>query len=113
RNIPLYIYDKSDARYKDSNNGKGKRIYTRDQLLVTGLLDGEEMHFIVNHWPSRSGGEKKSSPNREAAAALNKKIIDSLYKINPAAKVFTMGYLNDGPYNKSVKDVLDAKGKKE
>ncbi|SEH59866.1 Endonuclease/Exonuclease/phosphatase family protein [Paenimyroides aquimaris] len=113
KNIPLYIYDKSDARYKDSNNGKGKRIYTRDQLLVTGLLDGEEMHFIVNHWPSRSGGEKKSSPNREAAAALNKKIIDSLYKINPDAKVFTMGDLNDGPYNKSVKDVLDAKGKKE
>src|SRR5690606_10321548 len=39
--------------------------------------------------------------------------IDSLYKINPDAKVFTMGDLNDGPYNKSVKDVLDAKGKKE
>ncbi len=113
KNIPLYIYDKTDAKYKDSNNGKGKRIYTRDQLLVTGLLDGEEMHFIVNHWPSRSGGEKKSSPNREAAAALNKKIIDSLYNINPNAKVFTMGDMNDGPYNKSVKDVLGAKAKKD
>lgn len=113
KNIPLYIYDKSDAKYKDSNNGKGKRVYTRDQLLVTGLLDGEEMHFIVNHWPSRSGGEKKSSPNREAAAALNKKIIDSLYQINPNAKVITMGDLNDGPYNKSVKEVLDAKGKRD
>ena len=113
KNIPLYIYDASDAKYKNANNGKGKRIYTRDQLLVTGLLDGEEMHFIVNHWPSRYGGEKRSSPNREAAAALNKKIIDSLYKINPNAKVFTMGDLNDGPYNKSVKDVLNAKGKRE
>lgn len=113
KNIPLYIYDPTDTKYKDSNNGKGKRVYTRDQLLVTGLLDGEEMHFIVNHWPSRSGGEKKSSPNREAAAALNKKIIDSLYNINPNAKVFTMGDLNDGPYNKSVKDVLEAKGKKD
>ncbi|MBA5792003.1 endonuclease/exonuclease/phosphatase family protein [Flavobacterium sp. xlx-214] len=113
KNIPLYIYDASDAKYKNDNNGKGKRIYTRDQLLVTGLLDGEEMHFIVNHWPSRSGGEKKSSPNREAAAALNKKIIDSLYQINPNAKVMTMGDLNDGPYNKSVKEVLNAKAKKE
>ncbi len=113
KNIPLYIYDKTDAKYKDSNNGKGKRIFTRDQLLVTGLLDGEEMHFIVNHWPSRSGGEKKSSPNREAAAALNKKIIDSLYNINPNAKVITMGDMNDGPYNKSVKDVLEAKGKRD
>ncbi len=109
KNIPLYIYDKSNPKYKKSNNGKGKRIYTRDQILVTGLLDGEEMHFIVNHWPSRFGGEKKSSPNREAAAALNKKIIDSLYKLNPKAKIMTMGDLNDGPYNKSIKNVLNAK----
>lgn len=110
-NVPLYIYNPNSN--KTENDGKGKRIYTRDQLLVTGLLDGEEVHFIVNHWPSRSGGEKVSSPNREAAAALNKKIIDSLFQINPDAKIITMGDLNDGPYNKSVKDVLNAKGKKE
>ena len=77
---------------------------------MTGLLDGEEMHFIVNHWPSRRGGEKRSSPLREAAAALNKKIIDSLQANNPNAKIFTMGDLNDGPFNKSVKQVLGAKG---
>src|SRR5690606_39590928 len=46
-------------------------------------------------------------------AALSKKIIDSLYNINPNAKVFTMGDMNDGPYNKSVKDVLGAKAKKD
>lgn len=113
KNVPLYVYDASDEKYKDANNGKGKRIYTRDQLVVSGLLDGEEVHFIVNHWPSRSGGEKKSSPNREAAAALNKKIIDSLYQINPEAKIITMGDMNDGPYNTSVKEVLNAKEKKE
>ncbi|MGG5507448.1 MULTISPECIES: endonuclease/exonuclease/phosphatase family protein [unclassified Myroides] len=101
---PLYIYD----QLKDN-----KRIYTRDQLLVTGLLDGEEVHFIVNHWPSRVGGEKASSPNREAAAALNRKIIDSLQGINPQAKIITMGDMNDGPYNTSIKKVLNAKGKKE
>lgn len=103
-NVPLIIFDQTD---------KTKRIYTRDQLVVTGLLDGEEMSFIVNHWPSRSGGEQKSSPNREAAGRLNRRIIDSLYKINPNAKVITMGDLNDGPYNKSVKVELGAKAKKE
>lgn len=108
---PLYIYDYSKT---DKATGeKGSRIYTRDQLLVTGLLDGEEVHFIVNHWPSRVGGEKKSSPNREAAAALNVKIIDSLQQINPNAKIITMGDLNDGPYNNSLKKVLKAVGKKE
>lgn len=94
-------------------DGSGRRVYTRDQLLVSGFLDGEEMHFIVNHWPSRSGGEKRSSPYREAAAALNKKIIDSLQIINPSAKVMTMGDFNDGPYNKSIKRVLGAERDKE
>ena len=122
KNIPLIIYndsakgkekkdeEKTDDKTEADNSG---RVYTRDQLLVTGLLDGEEINVIVNHWPSRSGGEKRSSPFREAAAALNKKIIDSLYSINPNAKIITMGDLNDGPYNKSVKKVLGAKGKKE
>jgi hypothetical protein len=127
KNIPLIIKDRykvSDKKNDKKENEEEKtddktvtdeygRIYTRDQLLVTGLLDGEEIHFIVNHWPSRSGGEKRSSPNREAAAALNRKIIDSLYKINPNAKVITMGDLNDGPYNNSVKKVLGAKGNRE
>jgi endonuclease/exonuclease/phosphatase family metal-dependent hydrolase len=93
-------------------SSKNKRIYTRDQLLVTGFLEGEEIHLIVNHWPSRSGGEQRSSPFREAAGQLNKKIIDSLQQINPNAKVITMGDLNDGPYNRSVKIALGAKAKK-
>lgn len=123
KSIPLLVYQKEDDNKKDDNEDKSddkatvdtktRVLYTRDQLLVTGLLDGEEISFIVNHWPSRSGGEKRSSPYREAAAALNKKIIDSLYRINPDAKVITMGDLNDGPYNNSVKKVLGAKGKKE
>lgn len=126
-NIPLYIYDdfakpeskdiveiKVDLNDKDDKAEKDEsgRIYTRDQLLVTGLLDGEEISFIVNHWPSRRGGEASSSHLREAAAALNVKIIDSLYKINPDLKLITMGDLNDGPYNKSIKKVLGAKAKK-
>lgn len=86
----------------------GKRLYTRDQLLVTGLLDKEEIHVIVNHWPSRFGGEKKSMPNRLAAAKLNRKIIDSLFKINPQAKIITMGDFNDGPNDDSISKVLQA-----
>lgn len=96
-----------DETVADKNT---KRIYTRDQVVMSGELDGELMYFIVNHWPSRRGGEKKSSPLREAAAALNKKIIDSIQKIDANAKIFTMGDLNDGPFNKSIKVILGAKG---
>ena len=124
-NIPLLIYkdeEKSDKKEKKEEEEKTDdmivettkvgRIYTRDQLLVTGLLDGEEINLIVNHWPSRSGGEKKSSKFREAAGQLNRKIMDSLFKINPEAKIITMGDLNDGSYNKSVKEGIGAKLKK-
>lgn len=122
-NVPLYIYKdqvdvtkKEEKEVEDSDkivaDASSKRVYTRDQLLVTGLLDGEEVHFIVNHWPSRSGGEKRSSPYREAAGRLNRKIMDSLFKINPNAKIITMGDLNDGTYNKSVKVGIGAKLKK-
>jgi len=122
-NIPLYIYKNNAAKVTKKEKEEvtddvqteattDDRVYTRDQLLVTGFLDGEEINVIVNHWPSRSGGEKKSSPFREAAGALNRKIIDSLIKINPNAKIITMGDLNDGSYNKSVKVGIGAKLKK-
>lgn len=122
-NIPLLIYKNQQGKEDKKDKGEAtddnveidntsERVYTRDQLLVTGFLDGEEVNIIVNHWPSRSGGEKKSSPFREAAGALNRKIIDSLIKINPDAKIITMGDLNDGSYNKSVKKEIGAKLKK-
>ncbi|OUL64100.1 endonuclease [Flavobacterium sp. AJR] len=111
-NIPLVIYKKPTENSVDTIANKKNRVFTRDQLLVTGFLDGEEINIIVNHWPSRSGGEQKSSAYREAAGALNRKIIDSLQQINRNAKVITMGDLNDGPYNKSVKVALGAKANK-
>lgn len=118
KNIPLVIKDSLAAQEpKPAKKGVKKKpspkLFTRDQLLVSGLLEGEEIHFIVNHWPSRYGGEKKSSPLREAAAALNIKIIDSLRRINKDAKIITMGDFNDGPYNNSITKVLKAKRFKE
>jgi len=94
----LIIYDKSS----------GMRIYTRDLLVVTGELDGDKMTFTVNHWPSRRGGEQKSRPSRVAAAALNKRVIDSLHSIDAMSKVIIMGDLNDDPTNESVLVTLNA-----
>ena len=89
------------------------RFKTRDQLLVSGLLDGEKFHFIVNHWPSRRNGEKKSRYLRIAAAGLCKHITDSIRTADPEAKVVIMGDLNDDPTNVSVKDILNAKVKRK
>ena len=82
---------------------------TRDQLVVAGIFDGEPLYIIVNHWPSRSGGEKKSAPLRNAAADLCKSIVDSIQMIDPAAKIIVMGDLNDDPTNKSLVKHLQTK----
>lgn len=85
---------------------------TRDQLLVTGVIDGcDTVSIIVNHWPSKLGGEKRSMPKRIAAAELSKHISDSLMQANPRAKVVIMGDLNDNPNAKSIVNYLGAKSK--
>ncbi|MBL0736039.1 endonuclease/exonuclease/phosphatase family protein [Flavobacterium sp. GN10] len=119
-NIPLLIYKKEISKKEEQSEvlddevevkkENKNRVFTRDQLLVSGFLENEEIHIIVNHWPSRSGGEKATTMFREAAGKLNRKIIDSLQRINPQAKVLTMGDFNDGPFNKSIKAGLGAKG---
>ena len=100
------------AHYAD-----GGEIKTRLQLLVTGYMMGdgrpEKIHVIVNHWPSRYGGELSSRPGRDTAAMLCKSICDSIYVKEPRAKIVIMGDLNDDPYNHSCKDVLKARKHRE
>jgi len=85
-------------------------FYTRDQLVVSGVFQGEPMHFIVAHWPSRRGGEKRSRPLRNEAGRVARHIVDSLLTIDPLAKIVFMGDLNDDPNNQSVRKYLNASG---
>ncbi|GIR50290.1 MAG: hypothetical protein CM15mP59_0320 [Flavobacteriaceae bacterium] len=81
----------------------GDRDYTRDQLVVSGLLDNELIYLIVHHWPSRSGGQATSEPKRIAAGELNRQTVDSIRAINPNAKIINMGDFNDDPTTKVLK----------
>lgn len=81
---------------------------TRDQMCVVGEMGGSKVGVIVNHWPSRLGGQEQSSPSREAAAALSKHIADSLWAVDPNIGVIIMGDLNDDPMDKSCAKVLGA-----
>jgi len=94
-------------------NADGTPRHTRDVLYVYGMYNGEPMHFFVNHWPSRRGGEEASAPGRALAAQTAKTCIDSIMKDNPNAKVILMGDLNDDPVSPSVEKVLMANGNKE
>ena len=88
---------------------QGHRRYTRDQLVVSGLLEGEEIALLIVHWPSRSGGKQRSDPYRLAASKLGKKILDSLYRDQPDRKIIVMGDMNDNPTDKSIQRLLQSK----
>ncbi len=77
---------------------------TRDILAVSGNFYGDPLTVLVNHWPSRRGGEEASRPNRNAAALVARRIADSVMKNNPNAKVVFMGDFNDDPVNVCIKD---------
>ena len=76
---------------------------TRDILYVQGELDKTWVHILVNHWPSRRGGENASAEKRIWAATVCKRIMDSIESRDPEAKIIVMGDFNDNPNNKSLK----------
>lgn len=91
-------------------NSKGDKVYTRQALYVAGIMDGDTVHILVNHWPSRRGGSA-SDPLRLQAAEINKTVKDSILAVSPHAKVIIMGDLNDNPTDKSLSVGLKAVGK--
>ena len=86
----------------------GKRSYTRNILVATGFLDNEKIAVFMNHWPSRSGGEARSLPKRNAAAVVLKQQMDSIRLKDPSTKLFAMGDFNDDPVSSSLKNYLKA-----
>lgn len=108
------LYNPSQFRFMDVSNTTLKipgyeEFRTRDQMCVTGILGNDVVSVVVNHWPSRLGGQERSSYLREAAAALSKQIADSLWRIRPNQGVIIMGDLNDDPQDKSCAKVLGAR----
>ena len=84
----------------------GSPDYTRDILLVSGLLDGEHIHIIVNHWSSRREGEKETEPKRMASSNKVGEIIASLRTENTDSKIIVIGDFNDDPTNASIKQLV-------
>jgi predicted extracellular nuclease len=112
-NPKYFKVEASDKLFVQLPGGTKDAYYTRDILWVKGKLDGETIHIYVNHWPSRSGGEQRSAPARNAAAQVCRNHIDSIAKTEPNAKVIVMGDLNDDPINESIAVIINAKGREK
>jgi predicted extracellular nuclease len=82
---------------------------TRDILYVKGETRNKDtLHIFINHWPSRTGGQLESEPNRIEVSKILRKEIDSIVALNACSKIIIMGDLNDYPENKSLIEVLKA-----
>lgn len=97
------IYDSSVLTLNDSgfirfNMPEGSSP-SRD--IVWGkFIKGQDTLFVmVNHWPSRRGGQVESEPKRLIAATAAKSFIDSVLTVNKKAEIVFMGDLNDYPEN--------------
>jgi predicted extracellular nuclease len=87
---------------------------TRDILHVEGkTIDNETLHLFVNHWSSRSGGEKETEPKRLYCAVTLRKTVDRVMNREPGAKIIIMGDFNDEPTNRSVFEMLLANNKRK
>jgi predicted extracellular nuclease len=80
---------------------------TRDILYAKMLSYEDTLHFFVNHWPSRRGGQAASEPKRLKAATVLRTKIDSILLKDKTAKVIAMGDFNDYPNNNSMTEVMN------
>lgn len=90
-----------------------KYFRTRDILEARFRVGETELVVFVNHWPSRKEGEQVTFPRRKAAAHLLRKRIDEILVANPLNNILVMGDFNDKPIDKTVHEILRAKGQHE
>ena len=104
------VLEQSYIRITFPPDEKGEAYTSRDILYVKGKLkdSGDIIHFFVNHWPSRRGGEQASEPRRLLVAFKLKEKVDELFAADSLAQIVIMGDFNDEPNNKSVSEVLGA-----
>ena len=71
---------------------------TRDILHVIGRLPNQDtLHYFVNHWPSKFGGEFETMPKRNYAGKFVRQKVDSILNISPNANIVITGDFNDEP----------------
>ena len=108
------LYRKSSFEIVDSSINtpkfEGEKLPTRDILHVKmRTAKGNILNFMINHHPSKFGGEQESEGRRHAAMISLKEICDSLEYEN----IVAMGDFNDTPDAETfavIDDVLVNKG---
>jgi len=80
---------------------------SRDIVWAKFQFASETFIVMVNHWPSRSGGELASEPKRLVAATAAAAFIDSLQTADKKVQIVFMGDLNDYPTDRAPKMISE------
>ncbi len=89
------LYRKSKFKLKRAKSYEIKDFSTRNILYVSLLSqENEEYHFLVNHHPSKYGGEKESIPKRREVLDKMNAVVDSLIGVG-ASRIVSMGDFNE------------------
>lgn len=68
--------------------------FTRDILLVEGITaEGDSVCILVNHWPSKRGGEEADAQRLRIADTLRRQMVE-LHAKHPTAAIIAMGDMN-------------------
>ncbi|MEZ4774255.1 MAG: endonuclease/exonuclease/phosphatase family protein [Bacteroidia bacterium] len=81
---------------------------TRKILVVEGQIKGERLYMIVNHWPSRRGGEDESEIRRITTAKVTRERVSEILSKDPHACIVSVGDYNDDPGNRSIHEIMGA-----
>ena len=82
-------------RIKVKGERDGEQLITRDILYVCARVDERDtIHVFVCHLPSQRGGAAESEWKRETAKQVLERAIDSVYIVDPQAKIIVMGDMN-------------------
>ena len=69
-------------------------FYTRDILVVEGVTTGgDSVCLLLNHWPSKRGGEEAEAHRMRIADTLRRLMVE-LYAAHPGGVVIAMGDMN-------------------
>jgi len=82
---------------------------TRDILWSKGVLEnGDTLIVMVNHWPSRGGGQLESAPKRAQAAKTLRALVAGMESDHPNAAIVILGDFNDETTDSSISEHLGA-----
>jgi predicted extracellular nuclease len=108
------IYNKDAAsvisfRYIVPEMNKDEVFRSRSVLYAKFLISSDTLHLIVNHWPSRRGGELAGEALRERISGLVRELCDSVLN-SCNGKIAICGDFNSTPDDPEISSLVQGNG---